>query len=121
MSGKEPVPKDVRWIGSAKDDLSEMPADVKDEVGQSIWEVQRGGTPDNSKQLRGKLRDVREIVVDDDGNTYRTVYTTKLGNYVYILDGFTKKAKKGIETLLRDLDRIAQRLKTAKEYHAKNP
>jgi phage-related protein len=117
---KKPT-KDVRWIGSAKDDLSQMPEDVKDEVGQSIWEVQIGQTPDNSKPMHGKLREVREIVVDDDGNTYRTVYTTKIGDYVYILDAFVKKAKKGIATPQRDLDRIAQRLKTAKEHHEKNP
>ena len=120
MSIEKPA-KSVRWIGSAKDDLSEMPEDVKDEIGQSIWQVQTGGVPENSKPLHGKLRDVREIVVDDDGNTFRTIYTTKIGDHVYVLDAFTKKAKKGIATPQRDLDRIARRLKTAKEHHAKNP
>jgi len=98
-----------------------MPDDVKDEVGQSLWEVQFGETPANSKKMRGNLHEVREIIVDDDGNTYRTVYTTKLGDYVYVLDAFTKKAKKGIATPQQDLERIAQRLKTAKEHYAKNP
>ena len=96
-----------------------MPDDVKDEVGSSLWQVQCGETPANSKQLKGKLKDVREICVDDDGDTYRTVYTTKIGDIVYVLDAFKKKAKKGIATPQRDLDRIEQRLKTARKDHEK--
>jgi phage-related protein len=97
--------------------VSGLPDDVKDEVGQTLWEIQRGDTPANTKQLHGKLRDVREIVIDDDGETYRTMYTTKLGDYVYVLDVFQKKSKKSAATPRADLDRVEQRLKIAREHY----
>ena len=102
----EPKPKIVRWLGSTKGDVSNFPDGVKNEIGQTLWEIQCGDTPANTKQLHGNLREVREIVIDDDGQTYRTMYTAKLGNYVYVLDAFLKKAKKGIATSRIDLDRI---------------
>jgi phage-related protein len=111
--------KELRFIGAAKDDLSKMPDDVKFEVGSTLWEIQIGGTPANTKQLQGKLRDVREISVDDDGNTYRAAYTTRIGDIVYVLDAFKKKSKKGIATPQRDLDRIEKRLKLAREDYEK--
>ena len=97
-----------------------MPDDVKAEIGSSLWQVQTGETPANSKQLKGKLRSVREIRVDDEAGTYRTIYTTEIGDVVYVLDAFKKKSRKGTATSQRDLDRIAQRLKTAREEHEKD-
>lgn len=119
MSGgknaEDPKPaKAIRWVGSAKDDLSNMPIDIKYEVGAALWAIQIGETPANTKSLKGKLRDVREIVVDDDGSTYRTMYTTRIGDVVYVLDAFQKKSKSGIATPQADLDRIEQRLKQAR-------
>ncbi len=119
-NGENPKPaKEIRWIGSAKDDLSEMPVDVKYEVGSTLWAIQIGETPANTKSLKGSLRAVREIVVDDDGGTYRTMYTTRIGDIVYVLDAFRKKSKRGIATPQRDLDRIEQRLKLAKRDYGK--
>jgi phage-related protein len=34
---------------------------------------------------------------DHDGNTYRAVYTAKLGDAVYVLHCFQKKSAKGIK------------------------
>lgn len=119
-NGEKPRPaKEIRWIGSAKDDLSEMPVDVKYEVGSTLWAIQIGEIPANTKSLKGKLREVREIVVDDDGGTYRTMYTTRIGDIVYVLDAFQKKSKRRIATPQRDLDRIDQRLKLAREDYGK--
>lgn len=110
-----PKPTEViRWGGLAKGDLSNMPIDVKYEVGAALWAIQIGETPANTKALKGKLRDVREIVVDDDGSTYRTMYTTRIGDVVYVLDAFQKRSKSGIATPQADLDRIEQRLKQAR-------
>lgn len=111
--------KEIRWIGSAKDDLSAMPTDVKYEVGLALWKIQSGEIPANTKALKGKLRHVREVIVDDDGSAYRTMYTTRIGDIVYVLDAFQKKSKRGIATPQRDLDRIERRLKIAREDYGK--
>lgn len=58
---------------------------------------------------------VLEVVEDDDGSTFRTVYTVKFGDAVYVLDAFQKKSVKGIKTPAVDLNRIKARLKDAQE------
>jgi len=114
-------PKPVRWVGSSKADLTQLSLDVKHEVGQALWNIQCGDTPMNTKQLKGKLATVREIIIDEDGETFRIMYTTKLGNFVYVLDVFHKKAEKGIATPQKDVRRVEQRLRDATEHYAENP
>ena len=87
------VLKGVRWIASAKDDLSAMPQDIKDDIGFALEQVQTGKTPTNSGAMKGKLRDVREIWADDEGGTYRAMYTTEIGDVVYVLDAFRRNRK----------------------------
>ena len=56
---------------------------------------------------------VVEIVEDDDGSTYRAVYTVRFRDAVYVLHAFQKKSKKGVATPKADVDLIKQRLKAA--------
>lgn len=79
------------------------------------WEI---STP-AAKPLQGfGGAGVLEIVEDDDGNTYRAVYTVRFAEVVYVLHAFQKKAKRGIQTPKREIDRIKRRLKRAEEdYH----
>ncbi len=58
-----------------------------------------------------------EIVSDNDGDTYRAVYTTKFEDEVYVLHCFQKKSKKGGKTPKPDLDLIERRLRDAKLLH----
>lgn len=60
---------------------------------------------------------VVEVVVDDDGNTYRAIYTVKFGKAVYVLHAFQKKSKRGIATPKLELDLIKRRLKTAEQHY----
>jgi phage-related protein len=93
-----------------------MPEDVKDEVGFALDAAQKGGKVSYAVPMRGNLRSVVEIRVDDDGDTYRTMYTTEMKGVVYVLDVFKKKSKRGIATPKEDLDRIRARLKAAREH-----
>ena len=56
-----------------------------------------------------------EVVVDFDGNTFRTVYTVRFAEAVYVLDAFQKKSRRGISTPKSELDLIVSRLARAKE------
>ena len=53
-----------------------------------------------------------EIRSDYRTNTYRAVYTTKIGDVIYVLHAFEKKAKKGIQTPKKEVDLIKRRLKS---------
>jgi len=56
---------------------------------------------------------VLEIVEDDNGGTFRAVYTVKFKEAVFVLHCFQKKSKRGVATPKTDLDIIHARLKVA--------
>jgi Phage derived protein Gp49-like (DUF891) len=58
-----------------------------------------------------------EVTANDDGDTFRAVYTVRRAGRVYVLDVFQKKSKSGIATPKPDLDRIKIRLKHAELDH----
>lgn len=54
-----------------------------------------------------------EIVAPHDGDTYRTVYSVKFRDVIYVLHAFQKKARKGRATPQKEIDLIRQRLTEA--------
>ena len=113
---KSPV-KPLEWVASAKKDLLSMPPDVVDVFGYALHLAQHGGKHSQAKPLKGfGSAGVLEVVEDDDGSTYRAVYTVRFGNAVYVLHCFQKKSHKGIETAKQDIDLIRERLKFAQQH-----
>ena len=106
--------KPLEFIGSARSDLRQFPAAVRDDVGFDLYQVQCGGTPDTAKPLKG-LPGVVELVERYGTDTYRAVYIARLGKKVYVLHCFKKKAKRGIRTPKEDMDLIRRRLRRARE------
>ena len=58
------------------------------------------------------------VVEDDDGNTYRAVYTVKFAGVVYVLHAFQKKSKSGVKTPAEEIAKVKTRLKQAEKHHA---
>jgi phage-related protein len=118
MSGV-PETKPIIWIGSSLKDLRTFPKAVRVTMGQALFDAQRGYRHPDVKSLRGfRGAGVLEIIEDDDGNTYRAVYTVKLVGVVYVLHAFQKKSKSGIKTPCEDIERIRSRLQAAEEHYA---
>ncbi len=119
-TGKSDRP--LEFIGSSRDDLSEFPPEVKFVTGYALRQIQRGKEHPDAKAMKGNLRDVIEIAVDDDSDdrTYRITCTTKIGKMVYVLHAFQKKSTSGISTPKRELDMIEQRLKSAHRHYEEN-
>lgn len=112
----KPEPKPLFWMGSSKKDLSAMPQDVKETMGHAIYIAQIGGkAAGDVKPLTGMGSGVIQVSADDDGNTYRAVYTIHFEDAVYVLHCFQKKSKEGIKTPKEELNVIAQRLKDVNE------
>jgi phage-related protein len=107
--------KDVVWMGNSKDDISEFPEEVRDEMGFALYQAQKGLKPHNAKPLTGISGGIMEVVSDFDKNTYRAVYAVKIGDVIYVLHCFQKKSKHGIATPKHEIDLIKQRLKDAKQ------
>src|SRR6202165_4327733 len=109
-------PKPTEWIGSSRDDLRVFPDEVRRVMGFAINDAQNGDEHPRAKALKGfGGRSVLEVVDDEDGDTYRAVYTVRFAGAIYVLHAFQKKSKRGIATPKTELDLIKQRLKRARE------
>jgi phage-related protein len=95
----------------------ELPASVKEDMGTALGIAQFGGTAPTAKPWKGLGSGVLEIVESHDGNAYRAVYTVRFAKAVYVLHAFQKKSPSGIRTAKRDVDLVAERLKTAQRDH----
>ncbi|NKI68846.1 addiction module toxin RelE [Collimonas pratensis] len=103
----------LRWVGSAKKDLGEMPVEVQAAFGYALHLVQIGSKHDQAKPLKGfGGAGVLEIVEDCQGDTYRAIYTVRCVEELYVLHCFQKKSVSGSATPKPDMDLIRTRLKT---------
>jgi phage-related protein len=109
----------MTWMGSSKKDLREFPAEVRREIGIALFWAEQGQLHPAAKPMKGHLRDVMEIVSDCEGDAFRAMYTTRIGDEVYVLHAFQKKSKKGIATPQHELYVIEGRLKAARQLHAR--
>jgi phage-related protein len=83
-----------------------------------LFQAQAGGKHIAARPMKGfGGAGVLEVVEDDDGKTYRAVYTVKFREVVYVLHAFQKKSKRGIKTPQADIDTIRARLQQAQEHH----
>jgi phage-related protein len=115
-----PTPKPVEWVGSSKRDMQGFPKAVRRTFGKALFVAQLGGTDAAAKPLSGfGGAGVVELVEDDDGSTYRAVYTVRFAGVVYVRHAFQKKSKRGRKTPAGDIEKIRRRLKVAEKDHAK--
>jgi len=111
-------PKELVWVASSLEDLREFPQEVRQVMGFALYEAQVGGKHVAAKPLRGfKGAGVLEVVENHAGDSYRTVYTVRFGDIVYVLHAFQKKSKRGSATPQHDIDLIHSRLEMARQLH----
>jgi phage-related protein len=110
--------KPTIWIGSSRDDLRAFPDEVRRVMGFAINDAQNGDEHPRAKALKGfGGRSVLEVVDDEDGDTYRAVYTVRFAGVIYVLHAFQKKSRKGIETPKRDIEIVKARLRAAEAHY----
>lgn len=106
--------KPIVWVGSSYRDLKQFPSDVQDEMGYALYIAQILDKHPKAKPLKG-FSGVMEIRSDYASDTYRAVYTTKIGDAIYVLHTFQKKSKWGTGTPKNEINLIKRRLKMAQE------
>jgi phage-related protein len=110
--------KPVHWMGSSLADLQALPEDVRSEVGFSLYAAQLGDKAMNAVPMVGfGGAKVLEVVIDEDGGTYRTIYTVKFLRAIYVLHVFQKKSKRGISTPQPDIRLLRMRLNSAERHY----
>src|SRR5271156_291403 len=90
-SGEKPL----FWVGPAKRDLLDFPEAVRRRMGVVLSVAQFGGKHSAAKPWKGQGSGVFEVVEDYRGDTFRTVYTIRFSQAVYVLHAFQKKSPTG--------------------------
>jgi phage-related protein len=108
--------KPLVWLASSKKDLIALPEVVRRFFGHALHFAQNGEKHDAAKPLKGfGGAGVLEVVENDEGGTYRAVYTVRYEEVVFVLHCFQKKSKSGIAVPKEDKAVIETRLKAAAE------
>lgn len=82
----------------------------------SLYAAQQDKKHKNAKVLKGfGGAHMLEIINMDESGTYRTVYTVKFDDALYVLHAFQKKSKEGIKTPKLEMDVINTRFKMAQK------
>jgi len=85
--------KPVRFLGDSLKRLREFPEVAKQDTGYQLDKVQKGQQPDDFKPMPSIGKGVEEIRVRDETGIYRTIYTARIADAVYVLHAFQKKTQ----------------------------
>jgi phage-related protein len=114
-----PEPPDYKplvWIGSSYKDFCDLPQEARSHMGYALYVAQRGGKHRDAKPLKGfGGAGVLEIVSGQRGDTFRTMYTVRFADAVYVLHAFQKKSKSGRETPRAEIELVEKRLRDAEK------
>ena len=105
--------KIAKFLGDSQKVVRSFPETARSEAGFQLEQVQRGEEPDDWKPMRTIGSGVREIRIRDAAGAFRIVYTTTIGEFVYVLHAFQKKTQ---ATSQRDIElaRIRYRMLTGR-------
>ena len=96
MPGKVNEPRKLIWLADTLERLIGFPPVVRKGLGFALYQAQIGQQHESAKILRGFSETVWQVRADDPSGTYRAVYVAQLGDVIYVLHAFQKKATSGI-------------------------
>jgi phage-related protein len=85
--------KQIRWVGSAYDDLLAIPRDARKEAGFQSGKVPAGLEPTDWKPFDDVGAGTREIRIRDASGIYRVMCVAKFEETIYVLHCFQKKTQ----------------------------
>ena len=88
--------KQIRWLGSAYDDLLAFPKDARKEAGFQLGKVQAGLEPAEALSRRGQREEGKEMKIDTEIR-----HVTKPGANLFLELGFTPDEAKRLQAASR--------------------
>lgn len=111
VKSKKPTARPIKpleFLGSSRDDLAAMPANIRHDIGVELMRVQFGGQPTDFKPMSTVGSGAYEIRVRDSSGAFRAIYVAKFESVVYVLHAFQKKTQ---QTAKADIDLAKVRYK----------
>jgi phage-related protein len=85
--------KEIRWMGSAYDDLLAFPDEARRQAGFQLRKIQAGLDPDDWKPFDAVGAGTREIRIRQSDGIFRVMYVAKFVEAIYVLHSFQKKTQ----------------------------
>lgn len=105
----------ISWIKGAQRDFLDFPEGAQLEFARALTVLAEGRMPDMAKPLTGLGSGVMELALKHRGDAFRVVYALQVGEDIWIVHAFQKKATKGIATPKHEIDVVRERLKRLRE------
>lgn len=93
--------KEIRFLGSSRQEISLFPATARSRVGHELYLIQVGEDPGDFKPMPTVGKGVFEIRIRDLAGAFRVLYVAKFASWVYVLHAFQKKSQKTAQQALR--------------------
>ena len=85
--------KEIRWMGTAYQDILKFPVETRKEAGFQLGKVQAGLDPDNWKPFDEVGSGTKEIRIRETTGIYRVMYVAKFEEAIYVLHCFQMKTE----------------------------
>ena len=85
--------KEIRWVGSAYDDLLALPKESRKEAGFQLGKVQAGLEPADWRPYDIVGAGTKEIRIKDPSGISRVMYVAKFEEAIYVLHCIQKKTE----------------------------
>ncbi len=82
--------KEIRWVGSAHEDLLAFPRDARKDAGFQLGKIQAGIEPTDWKPFDNLGAGAKELRITDASGVFRVIYVAKFAEAVYVLHCFRK-------------------------------
>lgn len=105
----------ISWIHAALKDFASFPEGARSVCLAALTIAAEGGKADIAKPMKAMGPGVFEIALRYRGDAFRVIYAVQLGEEIWVVHAFQKKATQRIKTPQREVDLIRDRLKRLKE------
>jgi phage-related protein len=105
----------ISWVKAARKDFEKFPSAAQVLCWDALTVAAEGGKADIVKPLQGLGAGVFEIALPHRGDAFRIVYAVQLGDDIWVIHAFQKKATQGIKTPKHEIDLVELRLRKLKE------
>ncbi len=100
----------ISWIQAALKDFKRFPQAVQGAIRVALTVAAEGRKADIAKPMKGLGAGVFEVAARHPNGAYRAVYALQVGDAIWILHAFQKKATQGRKTPKREIELIRSRL-----------
>jgi len=105
----------ISWVRAAQKEFNTFPLEAKQKIIRTLKIAAEGEKAEIVKPMKGLGSGVFEIAFRYHTNAFRAVYAVQIGEDLWVIHAFQKKATKGIGTPKKEIDLIKDRIKWLKE------